>query len=457
MEDKIKKPVLFVTVLGSFLVAFMGSSLNIALPTIAEEFHMEAVYLSWIATSYLLATAVFLVPMGKIADIKGRRKIYLYGMVIYTISSLLCMTSFSTLSLIFFRTIQGFGAGMIFSTSLAIVTSAFPKNERGKAIGISSSATYVGLSFGPILGGFFTHSLDWRLIFLINSIAGLVAIYVIVTKVKVEWKEEVSGNFDYIGSVLFGLIMLIVMYGVSILPDVSGILILAIGFVLVPVFIYWENKTPNPVLNVSLFRHNITFSLSNVSHLINHSAAFAVGFLLSLYLQYSEGYSPQEAGFILIVQPIAMSIFAPFAGRLSDKIEPRVIASIGLTITIIGQIFFVILGKDVSIFCIIFGLILLGSGLALFSAPNANAIMSSVDAKYYSIASASVGTMRLMGQMLSMAIITILFVTYIGNVKITPSKYPDFIISMKVGLLIFSGLCFVGIFASLARGKVHQN
>ena len=456
MDNILKKNVIFVTFLGSFLTAFMGSSLNIALPVIAEDFHMEAIYLSWVATSYLLTSAIFLIPMGKIADINGRKKIYLYGMIIYTFSSLLCMISFSSISLILFRVVQGIGASMIFATSLAIVSSVFAQGERGKALGINVSATYMGLSCGPIIGGFLTHNIHWRAIFAANIIAGAVVIYVIIKKMKNEWKEERTEKFDYIGSLLYGLMMFAIMYGISILPDILGFLILFSGISLIVVFILWELKIQHPILNLSLFRTNVTFALSNVASLINYCATFAVGFLMSLYLQYNKGFTPQEAGFVLVIQPVAMAICAPIAGRLSDKVEPRIIASIGMAITVVGLLFFEFLGNHETILFIVFGLVLLGSGLSFFSSPNTNAIMSSVEKKDYSVASATLGTMRLVGQMVSMAITTLLFAIYVGNVKITPDKYPDFLLSMKTALIIFAVLCFFGIFASLARGKVHD-
>jgi MFS family permease len=206
---------------------------------------------------------------------------------------------------------------------------------------------------------------------------------------------------------------------------------------------------------MNLFLHNITFAFSNLAALINYSATFAVTFLLSLYLQYIQGLTPQHAGMILISQPLVMAIFSPLAGRLSDKIEPRVVASIGMGFTAAGLFLFTFIGNDTPLGFITTGLVLLGFGFALFSSPNTNAVMSAIEKRSYGVGSATLGTMRLTGQMLSMGIAMLIFAIQIGSARITPENYPVFITSVRTAFLIFAGLCFAGIFASLARGKVR--
>jgi MFS family permease len=206
---------------------------------------------------------------------------------------------------------------------------------------------------------------------------------------------------------------------------------------------------------MNMFSNNRTFTFSNLAALINYSATFAVSFLLSLYLQYIKGLPPQSAGMVLVAQPFVMTVFSPLAGRLSDRVEPRVVASIGMTLTTIGLILFTFLDNETSLAFIVFNLILLGFGFAMFSSPNTNAIMTSVEKRYYGIASGTLGTMRLVGQMLSMGIAMLLFAIFIGRAQITPEYYSLFIESVNVAFMIFSVLCFIGIFASLARGKVH--
>lgn len=454
--NNISKPfVLVITTLSSFLTPFMGSSVNIALPTISNEFAMDAVLLSWVSISFIMAAAMFLVPFGRIADIYGRKRIFTCGILIYTVSSLLTAFSTSASMLIFFRILQGIGGAMIFGTGMAILISVFPVGERGKALGINVAAVYLGLSLGPFLGGFLTQHFGWRSIFLANVPLGLIMIALIFCKLKGEWAEARGERFDFVGSLIYSLTLIAIMYGFSLLPSMSGAWLIAMGALGVLAFIKWEMKTESPVLDINLFRNNRTFAFSNLAALINYCATFAVNFLLSLYLQYIKGISPQNTGLILVSQPIVMAIFSPFAGRLSDRFEPRIVASIGMALTVIGLLFLTFLSEKTSLEFIITTLILLGFGFALFSSPNTNAIMSSVEKRFYGIASGTLGTMRLTGQVLSMGIAVLIFATYIGRVQITPEYYPLFLKSAKVAFIIFSVLCFFGTFASLLRGKVR--
>ena len=433
----------------------MGSSVNIALPSIGKEFLMDAVLLNWVATSYLLAAAMFLVPFGKIADIYGRKKIFLYGVSIYTISSFLSAISTSAITLISFRILQGIGSAMIFGTGVAILTSVFPVGERGKVLGINAAAIYLGLSLGPFVGGVLTQHLSWRSIFLANVPLGLVIIIFAFCKLKGEWAEARGEKFDFIGSIVYGISLATIMYGFSLIPAMSGLWLVLGGIFVLLLFVGWETKAENPVLDINLFRNNTVFAFSNLAALINYSATFAVGFFLSLYLQYIKALSPQNAGLILVSQPVVMAIFSPFAGRLSDRFEPRIIASAGMALSVISLSLFAFLNQKTALEFVVASLILLGFGLALFSSPNTNAVMSSVERRFYGVASATLGTMRLTGQMLSMGIAMLIFAIYIGKVQITPQYYPLFLTSIKTAFIIFAVLCFAGIFASLARGKVR--
>jgi EmrB/QacA subfamily drug resistance transporter len=433
----------------------MASSVNIALPSIGREFAMSAVSLSWVATSYLLAAAVFLVPMGRIADIYGRKRVFLYGVVIYTVSSLILPMSTSGTMLISLRVVQGIGASMIFGTSIAILTSVFPVGERGRALGINVATVYAGLSLGPFLGGLLTEHFQWRSIFLANVPLGLIIIVFVLWKLKGDWAEARGEKFDVTGSIIYGVTLVTVMYGLSLLPDILGGWLILIGVLGLFAFIRYEMKAKSPVLDVNLFASSRVFAFSNLAALINYSATWAVSFLLSLYLQYVRGLSPQNAGFVLVSQPLVMAAFSPFAGRLSDKLEPRILASVGMALSAIALLLLALLDEETAFGFIIASLAIAGLGLALFSSPNTNAIMSSVETKFYGVASGTVGTMRLIGQMLSMGISMLLIALYVGRVEITPEYYPLFLKSAKVAFVIFAALCFGGVFASLARGKLR--
>ncbi|RLI77398.1 MFS transporter [Archaeoglobales archaeon] len=446
-----KLTVLLVATIASFLTPFMASATNIALPSIGEEFRIHAILLGWIATSYLLAAGIFSVPFGRIADIKGRKKVFVVGLFIYSLGSLLSAIAPSAELLIAFRVIQGIGGAMIFATGIAIITSVFPPAERGKAIGINVGAVYVGLSLGPFLGGYLTQNFGWRSVFFVNVPIGILALIIALWKLKGEWAEARGEKFDFTGSVIYSLMLLTIIYGLT----ESAIYFLTVGSILLLAFVLYESKIEHPVLEIRLFKENLTFSLSSLAALLNYAATFAVGFLLSLYLQYVKGLNPQQAGMILIAQPVLMAIFAPFAGWLSDRIEPRIVASAGMAVTAISLFVFSGIDSLTPINLIIANLMLLGFGLGLFSSPNTNAIMSSVERKFFGIASATVATMRLSGQILSMALVMLVFSIVMGRVEITPEYYSSFIKSAKLAFTIFAALCFVGIFASLGRGKLR--
>ncbi len=451
-----KRVTLIVTATAQFLLPFLMSSLNVALPSIGDEFAIDAVLLGWVATSYVLVTAAFLVPFGRLADIFGRKRIFQYGIYIHILSSLLCPLSNSGYLLIVFRVLQGIGAAMTGGTGVAILTSVFPARERGRALGISLGAVYLGLTLGPFLGGVLTEHLGWRSIFFMAAALGLVAIGLIFWKLKGEWAEARGEKFDLVGSIVFVLSLVVVMYGFSVLPTITGIVLFILGALGLFSFVRWEAKVASPIFDVSLFRKNTVFVFSNLAALINYSAIFAASFLMSFYLQYNKGFSPQTAGLILMASSVVMTILAPVAGRLSDRFEPRKVAATGMTLSCVALVLLCFLTEGSAVWYIVTSLVVSGLGIAFFSSPNTNAVMGSVEKKYFGVASGTQGTMRTSGMMLSMGIVMILFSIYIGRAQITPEYYPAFLTSMKVGFVIFAALCFGGIFAQLAGRKARQ-
>jgi len=454
-NDTSKGYVLVAATLAAFLTPFMGSAINVALPTIGDEFEMDAVLLGWVATSYLIAAAMFLVPFGRIADIHGRKKVFTFGIVLYTIASLLCALATSGIMLIAFRVLQGFGGAMIFGTGAAIITSVFPVGERGRALGINVAAVYLGLSVGPFVGGILTQHFGWRSVFIANVPLGLLVLAFVLWKLKGEWATARGEKFDLPGSIIYSAMLVAVMYGFSLLPELTGVWLILVGILALAAFIWWELRVPSPVLNMGLIRHNMVFAFSNLAALINYSATFAVSFLLSLYLQYIKGFSPQTAGAVLVAAPVMQAIFSPLAGRLSDRVEPRIIASAGMSLTVVGLSLFVFLNNETPLAYIVGGLVLLGFGFALFSSPNTNAVMSSVENRFYGVAAAMLATMRQVGMTLSMGIAVLLFAVYIGREQITPEYYDLFLKSARAAFIVFACFCFGGIFASLARGRVR--
>jgi MFS family permease len=314
---------------------------------------------------------------------------------------------------------------------------------------------YLGLSLGPSLGGFLTQQLGWRSIFFVTVALGLVALTFVLRRLEGEWAEARGESFDLMGSVIYALALVSLMVGVSRLPTALGGGLIALGALGLAFFVIWELKARSPVLNIRLLTSSRPFAFSNLAALINYGATSAVAFLLSLYLQYIKGLSPQQAGLVLIPQPVVQAVFSPMAGRLSDRIEPRIVASAGMAFTALGLILMILVTPTTPIAAIIARLILLGFGFALFSSPNMNAIMGSVPRRFYGVASGMLGTMRVMGQMLSQGVAMLLFALYIGPVAIAPELYPQFLTSMRAAFVIFSILCVAGILASLGRGSIR--
>lgn len=452
----LKRNTLFVAAAAAFLTPFMGSAINLAIPAIGREFSCNAFWLSWVATSYILASAAFLVPFGRLADIVGRKRIFILGLVAFTLATVLCSLAWSIEALIAFRVLQGIGSAMIFGTGMAILTSVFPPQERGKALGINVASVYIGLSLGPVLGGILNHNLGWSSIFYFTAFISVLVIMVAMRGLKGEWAGAKGEKYDITGAVLYAVGLVALMYGmssVSATPWAKYSLLL--GLVLLILFISHAMRVKYPILEIKLFSQNMTFAFSNLAALINYSATFAVGFLLSLHLQVVMGYDSQIAGFVLLSQPVLMALLSPSAGRLSDRIQPRIVASIGMGLTTLGLFILCFLSPSTPLWVVITDLALLGTGFALFSSPNSNAVMGSVEKRFYGVASATLGTMRLTGQAISMAIVTLLLALYIGNVELSQASPELLTQGAKIAFMVFTVLCFAGIFASLARGDVN--
>jgi len=456
-SSDVKRALLLAATIAPFIFTFMTSSVIIAIPTIEKDLSLNIITQGWIVMSYILSSATFVVPLGRIADIYGRKKIFTLGIIMFTISSLFAGMADSAAILITCRVFQGIGGAMLAGTAIALLTTVFPANERGKVLGINVAAVYIGLAVGPVLGGILTQQLGWRSIFFLSAILGLLVLGVVLWKLKGEWTGAKGEKFDFAGSIIYTLGLVALVYGFTRLPSMLGVGLVVGGAVGLAVFIRWELKSKNPVLDLSLFRNSRAFSFSNLTALINYSATFAISLLISDYLQYRpvQPFNAQEAGLILVAMPAMQAIFSPLAGRLSDRIEPRLIASAGMALITAGLVLFIFLNEETSLNVIIGNLLLIGFGLALFVSPNTNAVMSSAPRAAYGVASAMLATSRQVGLVFSMGIATLMFALYMGSVQITPAYYPLFQQSMKTSFIIFAALCFGGIFASLARGKVR--
>lgn len=450
----LQKSTLAVTAVTAFMAPFMLSSVNVALPAIQGEMTVNAVLLGWIATSYLLATAILLVPAGRFADMYGRRKVFVCGIVLFTLGSFLSIAAPGIRWFLFLRVLQGLGAAMFLTTGMAILTTVFPPQKRGRALGILVTAVYVGLATGPFAGGLLTQHIGWRSIFAVISLLGVVSFYISVRYLKGEWAEAAGEPFDIRGSILYAISIFCLVYGSTMIPEIAGLILAAGGFAGTVLFFRLEKRTEHPVFEVTLFEQNRTFLFSSLAALIHYAATFGVTFQISLFLQYIKGMSPQAAGTVLMIQPVMMALFSAQAGKISDRVEPRIIASAGMALTGLGLTYFVFLSRETATWSIGLNLALLGFGFALFSSPNMSAIMGSVRRSQYGLASGTVATMRLLGQMGSMTIATVLLSICVGRQQIRQDTYDLFLTSLRACFVLFVVLCSVGILFSLSRGSL---
>ncbi|MDD3933103.1 MAG: MFS transporter [Methanoculleus sp.] len=447
-----RKFILILITLATFLNPFTGTAINLALPSIGAEFSADAATLAWVSSAYLLSSVIFLLPAGRLGDSRGKVTVFMIGIVVYTAGALLTIFTPTIGMLLAFRFLQGIGGAMIYANSVALITHLYPPGERGYAIGLNTTAVYAGLSLGPFLGGALTQFLGWRSIFIVTA---LLAVPVLVYAKKFpaflnEWHRE---HFDVPGLVLSSTLILCLFLGLAKATTPAGVVLLAAALVLGVAFYLVERRQPCPLLPVSLLSSNRVFAASNVAALINYSATYAVGFLLSLYLQYIRGYEPVAAGTLLLVQPVIQVFVAPVAGRLADRMQPGHVASVGMALSAVGLFGLSMLGETTSVGVILALLVLLGVGVGLFSSPNTTAIMGCVEKRFYGSASAMTAMMRSLGMMLSMGAVLVVFAVIMGSTAVTPAIFPEFLTSVHLIFLAFGILSTFGVFLSLRRNK----
>lgn len=437
--------------MASFLVPFMMSAVAITLPVVQVELGASAVELSWVAGSYILALAAILLPVGRLADILGRRRTFVWGTGVFVVFSLSASLAWSVTSLVALRVLQGAGAAMILATAVAIVTEIYPRGERGRVMGILVACVYLGLSVGPLVGGMMTSLAGWRAVFFLSLPPGLLA-WVMARRIKEEWRPAQGEGFDLVGSLLYAAFVVCCVSGLTGLASPErGLPLLGAALILGGLFVLRSRSTLHPLIDLSLLTANRVFLLSSLATLINYAGTFAVGFLLSLYLQVVKGFTPMHAGFILIVQPVVQSLLSPLAGTLSDRFNAAWLASLGMAFCALGLWALCGIGVQTGLWEIGAILALQGLGFALFASPNMSVVMGSVEPRDYSIASSLVATMRTFGMTLSMGISAVVFGFLLHDRQVAPDTIPEFLASMKIIFAVCAGLCVAGVFCSLGR------
>jgi len=451
MDSKLKRDVLIIGILVSFLTPFVRASINLALPTLAVEFDLSAVFITWVSTIYLLVNAILYIPFGRMGDIYGRKRIFQYGLIIFTISSFIAAFSVSGEMFLFVRIFQAIGNAMIFANLNAMISSVFHIDERGKAFGITSMSVFVGLVFGPILGGIITEIVGWRALFYLDTFIGLAATFAII-RFKHEWIESEGEKLDILGSFILGLSIVSIIYGFSDFTKNYSVFLVIAGIMGLSIFYVVEKRVTYPLIDLNLFNNRI-FTLGNITAFINYGAFVPIGLILSLYLQYLKGYTPITAGLIVSIQSIVMVLVSPFAGKLSDKIDPGNVSTIGMILTTFAIALMTLINVENASSLGILSLIIFGAGIGLFYSSNTKLVIGSVSKKHFGVASAILSDIRSMGQIFGTGIVMLVISIVMGNMEIVPSNYPELILSLRISLVAIAILSAMGIFTSILTKK----
>ena len=450
-------PLLWVLNATAFLTAFVGSAINLAVPHIGRTFGHPSLVVGWVVSSFIIASVAVLVPLGALSDRsqRWRHRIFLGGLLLFTLASILSPWAPNLLVLILCRILQGIASGAIYATQLAILTENVPALLRGRAIGLNVSSVYVGLSVGPVIGGWITHVWGWPGVFYWAGGVGLLvnlAAFLLLPRDSGREGSEESKVWRWGDAACFSLGITLAMLGIAALTyHPWAWLLIPTGVVLLAVFTYLELQREHPLMNLRLFA-NRGYAFSNLAALISYAATFAVGFVLSIYLQDIRGLTSAAAGSLLLAQPVVMALVAPFAGRLSEKVQPRLLASLGMGLTAVALFGLVWLTATIPLGMVIVALVVLGFGFGLFSSPNANGVMNCVTPQHYGVAGSTLATMRVLGNTLSMSLVMVLAgVTGADLLGATQATQLTF---TRVIFGFFAALCFAGVFLSLQRGHI---
>ena len=443
-----KNLILLICAVLSFFAVFAVNSVMVVIPTIASEFHMSNIVQNWAIIIFLLVVAVLSVPAGQISGKYGLRKVTIISVILFIVISVANVLVTTSEQFLICRLVLGIALAFFNVTSMAMVVSTFPPQERGKALGITITGVYIALSLSPVLGGILNYQFGWRSVVLFGVPFLLVILALLLTKVDEEWVTFEGIPLDLKGSVIYGIGMVLFIYGFTILNEPLGVVLTVLGVIFLVIFALIELRQTHPVFDIRFFR-NRRFLSANFASLCAYLATFAVTTILNYHLQYIKGFDSQTAGIILLAAPLCQVVLAPIAGRLSDNYVPQILAAIGMGLGTVSLVLFSFLNETTSLEFLIMSMIIYGIGFGLFSPPNTNVIMSSVPPKDISVASASVATMRTVGQAMSLGILTMVFAFIMGDVPIIEQYYPLLIQSCQITCLICVALCIASVFASL--------
>lgn len=385
--------------MGVFMGTLDASIVNISLPTLVQEFQTSFATIEWVVLSYVLVVTSMMLVVARLGDMRDKKKLYMFGLTVFTIASLLCGLAPSVGWLIAFRALQGLGAVFTQALGTAIVTEIVPSSERGRALGIMGTTVSFGIAIGPPLGGLLIGLIGWQSIFLVNLPIGLLAVWFISRNLPSSGTHP-GQSFDIAGAVvLFATLALYAMgmtlgqqYGFHLWSARVPLVLALAGLV---IFLSIETHAHQPMMDLSLFR-NVLFSLNLLMGMLVF-IVMAGMFIMPFYLQLVQGYSTTQVGLMIIANPITMGLVAPFAGSLSDRFGSRKITLIGLVMIILGCFGLATLSENTSALGFVLRMIPFGAGMGMFQSPNNNAIMGSVPRNRLGVASGLLSLSRTLG------------------------------------------------------------
>jgi EmrB/QacA subfamily drug resistance transporter len=452
--------------IGQTIVGLDLRAITVALPTLTTSFRSEFTTIQWTILVYDLVLIGLIITMGRLGDLFGRRRFYSLGFVIFVAASALCGLAQTTGQLIFFRAVQAIGGSMIAANGRAIVSVSLPREERGRALGLTSTAFHIGFLTGPSLGGFLIDTIGWRWIFYINMPFSIWGAY-LAWKVVPETRAREKFAVDIPGALLLLLTNGLFIYAIDQLPRVGWrhptfLATLALSFIALVFLLRTEARAKTPILTLSMFRARL-FSAGIASLFLIAGTLSAINFLLPFYLQYLLGYSPSQIGWIIVADSVIIMIMAPIAGALSDRLGSRLLCTIGCAIVALAQFFLATLDIHASLLRIMFPLVIWGVGWALFNAPNQSSILGAVSPDKIGAAAGMIATTARAGGAMGVTLSATLFghLVAAAGLSSTQVSSPEswraapelFMETFSTTIHVLTFFTALAVFSSAIRGK----
>ncbi len=456
MTKSEKKTLLIASCAASVITPMTGSMMNLSLVGIGNSFNIGTFALAYINTVFLISSVIFMVPIAKIADMIGRKKVFVFGLIIYMIASFAAYFSISFTMLLGLRFLMGLGAAAMATTAMTMITDAFGPKERGSAIGYVTASVYSGLAMGPVVGGLINDVFGWRAVFFVTIPLAVVSLFAI-WKVRPEVVSKVKKKFDLAGTFLYTAGISLAIAGLINLPRFESFVSMALGVMVLITFVKYEKNIDEPVLNVGIFSNKL-FSRSSLASFLINSANFSVVFFMALYLQTIGALSSSQAGTIMFIQPVIQTLLTAYFGKLYDRMQDkRILPTAGVVVSGVGVTLMLFLSLQVNFVLVITSLIFFGLGNSIFNAPNTTATMSSVQPCDRGSASAMVAVVRQFGMLVSMGIAMGTISVVMGSLDaLNPSTYGNFVTVIHTSFIISVFMCVLAMLASWFRGKPSE-